>query len=204
MNTGYTYIEIIGTLAGIAAFAVVGIGLFWLFAMAVRRANEHNENKEKEQRAAESAQRVRRDKHEQGQAGLLVAIVVGIVLFGLAAGVLSWAKGKAPAQTVAFSDGIGMLQPQGANPGKDLTNSQTNLNNSEANLNNANAAAVPTLTDAEYQLTMAQACQLRGDCAVQTFNQGREAGAADAWTKLLMWIAMGCLGVFVLVLILKR
>lgn len=192
--TVYKIIETYGT---ILIFAAIGMGVFWLFASAIGAVGAHREKKENDQDKKILQQKIERNRRDQGQIGLLFGIIIAVVLFGLLAGALSWAQGRGPAETVPPNDGINMIQPQGANPQKDNINSETNLNNSQANLNNAEAAAVPTLTDAEYQLKLAQACALRNDCAVDTFNQGRQEGASEQGQKMLMWAIIIILILFI-------
>jgi uncharacterized protein HemX len=135
---------------------------------------------------------------EKGQAQLLLAIIIGVVVCGVVAGLWGWVQGQVPSQTTGGN--ISMIQPQGANPRKDFSNSQTNLNNSEANLNNAEAQSVPKLTDAEVEVMQAEACKLRNDCAVQTYLQGERAGV----NKATGMFGLGTVGavLFVIVIVL--
>jgi len=93
---------------------------------------------------------------------------------------------------------IDMVQPNGF-PQRDLTESEANLNNSQANINNQVAASIPTLTAAEYELKMAQACQLRGDCvltSIQTYNTQHPWWTQIPWYAWLVIIAVGAFILF--------
>ena len=149
---------------------------------------------------------------ERGQVLPLLAIIIAIVACGVVAGVLGWTS-RQMSTTVTVNESVGMVQPQGVNPDKDLQNSETNLNNSganlnnsEANLNNAQALAIPTLTAAEYELKMAQACAIRGDCAVGTYLQGQAVGKGDTMRTFgLSTVGLVIAGIVIfLVLVIKR
>jgi hypothetical protein len=124
---------------------------------------------------------------------------VGAILFGFILVIAVCFGGAALLGGTPTTTGpIDMVQPNGY-PQRNLTESQANLNNSQANLNNANAAAVPTLTAAEYELKMAQACQFRGDCvltSIQTYNTQHPWWTQIPWYAWLVIIAVGAFILF--------